>query len=173
MVVSTSFLVKRNLANWVYAAIITILFFACHTSKPATSNCKEISDYLSFAVELDTSSVALGDSVMMQLKFTNTSSDTVEFYPKAMYLLKVLPEHFHTPRKSLRETLNFGESAKLLPGEDYIFTQYLQADSSLFFRQINTFALVYIADPFPSDYAIYNMLCGTIQAPEVILEVIK
>lgn len=173
MAVYTSFIVKQSLVNWALTAIIAVVLFACNTIKPTVSRCKEIKDYLSFAVELDTSRVALGDSVIMMLKFRNTTRDTVVFYPNAIYLLKVLPENFHSPRKDLRKSLNFGDFTELMPGEKSVFTQYLQADSSLFFRKINSFVLVYIAEPFPDNYAIYNTLCGSLQSPEITLEIIE
>jgi len=140
-------------------------------SKPTASGCKIVQDYLKMSIELDKSSVAFGDSVNMLIKFTNITSDTVDFYPKATYFLAQLPESYHTRRELLNCTMYLNMTAKVLPNEAYEQSQYIKIDSTFFVPGNNTFRLVYVALELTRDNAKYNKLCGGLGSSEVTLKV--
>lgn len=153
--------------------LVVLIFccFACRVSKESVPVCKEIKDYLVVEFKTDSSRVQAGDSIAATLTFINKTNDTVEFYPKAVLLMSRTPEGYHTPRKTLRETLNLNDVAKVLPKGKYSVPQVIKVDPQFFSPGLNTYYVLFAVTPLSGKNERYNKLCGVLISPEVSLDV--
>ena len=124
-------------------------------------------------VEFKTGSsrVQTGDSIAATLTFINKTNDTVEFYPKAVLLMIRTPERFHSPRKTLSETLNLNDVAKVLPKGKYSMPQVIKVDPLFFTPGLNTYYILFAIKPLSGKNERYNKLSGVLISPEVSLDV--
>ncbi|RAV28251.1 hypothetical protein [Sinomicrobium soli] len=156
----------------VLAGILILFFgFIGYSQTEEHPPCGDISGFLDIELAFQQDTIAMGEKVECCVKFINTSSEAIEFYPKGVIRLIRPFVTFGTAGYPLNDTIDVRKIIKLKPLERYEDVYDMEVEDSFFKKGENKLRVHYLYRNFTKEKE-YDQLCGVLMSKEVNIVVV-
>ena len=148
---------------------ISIIFlFGCSNkiSTDQKSDCLNIADYLEMIATPTNTNISIGDTMNLQVRFINKTTDTVSFYPKGVLILATPTEGFHSDSKFISKVQDWRYLESVPSKGEFRMVCSILVDSVFFKRGIKPLVLGYLVKKGDDSNRKHNTVCGSLESSE-------